>query len=79
MENTEKKHESELTFKTDINCAGCVAKVSPVLDQAPGICHWTIDTTSPDRRLVVHSEGITEAEVVRRVLDAGFNIEPIKP
>jgi len=27
----------------------------------------------------VHSEGITEAEVVRRVLDAGFNIEPIKP
>lgn len=65
------------TFKTNINCSGCVAKVTPALDEANGICHWGVDTTGKDKILTVHSDGITEPEIIKAVKDAGFTIERI--
>jgi copper chaperone len=62
-------------FKTNINCNGCVEKVSPFLINADGICHWDVDTANKDKILSVHSEGITEEEVIQKVKDAGFKIE----
>lgn len=70
-------HEN-LQFKTNINCSGCVAKVTPFLNEAPGLCHWGVDTLNRDKILSVHSEGITQDEIMRRVKEAGFNIEPIQ-
>lgn len=64
-----------IQFKTNINCGGCVATVKPHLDDAEGICHWDIDTASKDKILTVHSDGITEAEVIQKVKEAGFKIE----
>ena len=66
-----------LEFKTNINCSGCVAKVSTEMDNADGICHWEVDTNSKDKILTVHSEGITEEEVMTKVKKAGFNIEKL--
>ena len=65
----------EFQFKTNINCSGCVATVKPHLDKAEGVCHWDVDTTSKGKILSVHSEGITEEEVIQRVQEAGFKIE----
>lgn len=73
----EEKPDEQLRFKTNINCAGCVSKVAPMLDEAEGVCHWEVDTASADKTLLVHSEGITADEVISRVRKAGFNIEPI--
>lgn len=67
-----------LKFKTNINCGGCVAKVTPFLNDADGICHWEVDTTNKDKILSVHSEGITEEEVIQKVQEAGFKIETLK-
>lgn len=67
-----------LTFKTNINCGSCVAKVTPALDAAEGICHWGVDTTTKDKILSVHSEGITAAEVIEVVKRSGFSIAEIK-
>ncbi len=64
-----------LKFKTNINCGGCVAKVTPFLNDADGICHWEVDTTNRDKILSVHSEGITKEEVIHKVQEAGFKIE----
>lgn len=64
-----------LKFKTNINCGGCVAKVTPFLNEGEGICHWDVDTASKDKILSVHSEGITEEEVMQKVKEAGFKIE----
>lgn len=71
MNNVNKK----LKFKTNINCGGCVAQVTPFLNDADGICHWEVDTTNKDKILSVHSEGITEEEVIQKVQEAGFKIE----
>ena len=62
-------------FKTNINCRGCVALVTPELNAAEGVCHWDVDLESKDRILSVHSEGITEQEVMKAVRKAGFDIE----
>ena len=67
--------DKTLKFKTNINCGGCVAKVTPFLNEAEGICHWDVDITNKDKILSVHSEGITEQEVIRKVQEAGYKIE----
>ena len=72
--NTE---SSTLKFKTNINCGGCVAAIAPVLDNADGIEHWEVDTTDKDKILAVHSLSLSPEEVVQKVQDAGFQIEPI--
>lgn len=64
-------------FKTNINCGGCVASVTPHLDQATGICEWNVDTANKDKVLTVKSEGMTEEQVIAVVRKAGFNIEPL--
>jgi len=64
-----------LKFKTTIKCSECVAKVTPYLNEADGINHWEVDTTSQDKILSVHAEGITAKEVIKKVQEAGFKIE----
>lgn len=66
-----------LRFKTNINCGGCVAGVTPALNAAKGICHWEVDTNSPDKILSVYPDGITEEEIINSVQGAGFKIERI--
>lgn len=70
-----KTNDKTLKFKTNINCSGCVEKVTPFLNDANGICHWDVDTANKDKILSVHSEGITEEEVIQKVKEAGFKIE----
>jgi len=67
--------DKTLKFKTNINCSRCVAKVTPFLNEGEGICHWDVDTTNKDKILSVHSEGITEKEVIQKVQEAGFKVE----
>ncbi|MBN8703165.1 MAG: heavy-metal-associated domain-containing protein [Bacteroidetes bacterium] len=66
-----------IKFKTNINCGGCVAKVTPFLNEAEGICHWEVDTENKDKILSVHTEEISEEEVIKKVKEAGFKIELI--
>jgi len=70
-----KTNDKTLKFKTNINCSGCVEKVTPFLNDANGICHWDVDTANKDKILSVHSEGITEEDVIQKVQEAGFKIE----
>ena len=66
------------TFKTNINCSGCLAKVAPALDAEKAIQKWEVDLHSPDKTLSVTSRGISVQQLMNAVRDAGYNIEPIK-
>jgi copper chaperone CopZ len=72
--NNENKN---LQFKTNINCSGCVAKVTPFLNEVNNIVHWEVDTNNKDKILSVHSKGITTEEVIQKVQEAGFKIESL--
>ena len=62
----------ELKFKTNINCGGCVAKVTPTLDTAEGVCEWSVDTTNRDKVLTVKTDSLSTSDVVATVNKAGF-------
>jgi copper chaperone CopZ len=65
------------TFKTNINCGGCIAKVTPFLDSAKGISSWKVDIANKDKVLTVVSDGIPEGEIMKIVQNAGFKIETV--
>jgi copper chaperone len=66
-----------LKFKTNINCGGCVAKVTEPLNQTSGIQSWKVDTDNPDKILVVETDSL-QAETIVEVLDKiGFKAEPV--
>lgn len=65
----------EFKFKTNIKCAGCLAKVTPVLDAKEGIAEWEVDLQDGERILTLKTDGLTEEEVRVTVAEAGFNAE----
>jgi copper chaperone len=49
-----------LKFKTNINCGGCLATVTPLLNNLKGVKNWKVDTTNPDKILSIEAEdGLT--------------------
>lgn len=68
---------ADLRFKTTLNCGGCVSKVKPDLDNAPGIRHWNVDTDNTDKVLTVSPKGITSEEVIAIIKSKGFHAEPM--
>lgn len=63
------------TFKTNINCSGCLAKVAPALDAENAIQKWEVDLSSPDKTLRIMSRGISVHQIMKAVRDAGYFIE----
>ncbi len=67
-----------LQFKTNINCSGCVAKVTPALNRAEGIVQWTVDTTKKEKILTIQSHGISQQQIIHLVKEAGFQISALE-
>lgn len=63
-----------LTFKTNINCGSCVAKVTPFLNSDNSIEEWKVDTSSPDKILTVKGNKLSSHKVRESVVNAGFKI-----
>ena len=66
-----------LKFKTNINCAGCLAKVSPFLNAEQSIEKWDVDTSIPEKILTVETDEANADRVISVVKSAGFNIEKV--
>lgn len=63
-------------FKTNINCSGCVAKVTPALEKLEGIVSWEVDINNPSKILTVEGDDNLSAKAVSdAVKTVGFNIE----
>jgi len=67
-----------LQFKTNINCSGCVARVTPRLNAVDGISSWKVDTDSQDKVLTVETESLSNEPIVEAVKKVGFNIQPLQ-
>ena len=63
-------------FKTTIKCSGCVAKVTPFLDEAVGQGNWNVDIENPSKVLTVTVEAGEKAK--QAVEKAGFKAEELK-
>ncbi len=63
-------------FKTNINCGGCIAGVTPFLNKLENI-NWNVDIENPDKILTVETETVSEEEIIQAVKKAGFEIETV--
>jgi len=68
----------KLKFKTNINCSGCVAAVTPHLNNAEGVKKWEVDTGNADKILTVEVDGIDADDVTETIEKAGFKATEIK-
>lgn len=65
-----------LKFKTTIKCSGCVANVTPFLNEALGKDNWEVDYSNPQKILtVVGNEDKTK--VIEAVEKAGYKAETL--
>ena len=65
-----------IKFKTSIKCSGCVAKVTPFLNEALGENNWQVDTNDPAKILTVAGER-DKARIIHAVEKAGFKADPL--
>jgi copper chaperone len=63
-------------FKTTIKCSGCVANVTPFLNDALGKDNWEVDYNNPSKVLTVVGEK-DNAKVIQAVEKAGYKAEAL--
>lgn len=62
-----------LKFKTNIKCGGCIATVTPILNNIPEISKWEVDIEHPEKTLTIQAdEQLEVATVVDALGKAGF-------
>ena len=61
-------------FKTTIKCLGCIAKVTPFLNEALGEDSWEVDINNPDKVLTVVGDK-DASKVIEVVEKAGYKAE----
>jgi copper chaperone len=66
-----------LKFKTSIKCAGCIAKVTPFLNETLAPEEWNVDIFTPAKILTVTTDKATAGEIESKVKQAGFEVERI--
>lgn len=66
-----------LKFKTNVNCGGCVANVTPHLNQVKGIEKWEVDTVNPQKVLTVETPGLDPEVIIDTLKTAGYKAELI--
>lgn len=65
-----------LKFKTTIKCSGCIAKVTPHLNETVGEGNWEVDLNNPAKVLTIADE--TDAAKVKEAVEkAGYKAEQI--
>jgi len=63
-------------FKTNIKCSGCVATVTPHLNEVAGEDNWQVDLTDPSKLLTVTGD-VEEEKVKEALRKAGYNAEKV--
>ncbi len=62
-------------FKTNINCGGCIAAVTPYLNSNNEIKYWEVDTQNPQKVPTVETDKLTD-EMIREIFTkAGYKAE----
>ena len=67
----------KIQFKTNINCGGCVGKVTPFLNQIEEIENWRVATDNPDKLLTVEGEDLSAELIIETIAKAGFEAKKV--
>ena len=65
-----------IKLKTNIKCGGCLAKVTPHLNEIAGEYNWRVDLEDPQKTLTVIGVN-SESEIIASIKEAGFEAERV--
>lgn len=65
-----------IKLKTNIKCTGCLAAVTPNLNETAGENNWQVDLNDPQKILTVETD-CSESEIIAAVKEAGFQAEAV--
>lgn len=60
-------------FKTNIQCDGCIQKVTPYLNANNEIRSWSVDIKNPNKILTIETDNLTGEMIKEIVKQAGYN------
>ncbi len=66
-----------IKFKTNINCIGCLTKVTPFIEKEGITDLWEVSLSSPDKILTMDSDKNNSMQLMNAVTKAGYKIEQI--
>jgi copper chaperone len=66
-----------LKFSTNIKCQGCLATVTPFMEQLEGVVTWSVDLTHPRRVLTIEGSGISPENVIAVISKAGYQANQV--
>lgn len=66
-----------MKFKTNIKCDGCIATVTPALNETVGADHWQVDLKDPLRLLTIDLPLVDPKEIQAALAKVGYAAEPI--
>jgi copper chaperone len=64
-------------FKTNIKCSGCVAKVTPGLNETAGENNWNVDLESPEKILTISGDSVDKEKISKALEKAGYHAEEL--
>jgi len=64
-------------FKTNIKCSGCIATVTPVLNEVAGQDNWEVDLQSPDKLLTVSTDKAGKEAIQHAIEKAGYKAQAL--
>lgn len=67
-----------LKFKSNINCTGCLSKVTPFLDNEESIEKWKVDLENPNKLLTIEGSEVSEEKVISTLRKVGFEAQPMR-
>ena len=62
-------------FKTNINCASCVQKVTETMDALVGEDNWSVDTDIPIKLLTVENENVSDDAIIAALNGIGYKAD----
>jgi len=67
-----------IRFKTNINCGGCIASVTPFLNALDNVDLWKVDIENPYKILEVTLDDDNDEIIIETIVKAGFEIEKME-
>jgi copper chaperone CopZ len=65
----------ETKFKTNIKCDGCIAKVTPALNETVGPDNWSVDIQNPNKILTIKNDAVKTEVVAEALKKVGYRME----
>lgn len=65
----------ETKFKTNIKCDGCIAKVTPALNETVGTDNWSVDIQNPNKILTIKNDAVKTEVVAEALKKVGYRME----